>query len=135
MKSFRLAAGVASAVFMAGAHAAELPDSSRAEIEALIRGLGASRCEFYRNGHWYGGPEAAGHLRRKFAYLSERGMIDSTEDFIAKGATRSSFSGLPYKVRCDGGEPQTSSQWFADELRAARAGGSGDPLPSGGPGH
>ena len=103
MKVFRLAAGFACAVSMAGVQGAELPDASRTEIEALIRGLGASRCEFYRNGHWYGGPEAAGHLRRKFAYLSERGMISSTEDFIAKGASRSSFSGLPYKVRCDGG--------------------------------
>src|SRR5882724_3330963 len=84
----------------APAHAAELSSSAKAEIDALLSGLGTSSCQFYRNGSWHSGSEAKDHLQMKLEYLVARGLITDSEDFIEKAGTKSSLSGRPYKVRC-----------------------------------
>jgi hypothetical protein len=98
------------------AFGAELSASSRAEIESLLGTLGSSDCEFYRNGSWYSGIQAQAHLKRKYEYLANRGLISSAEEFIVESGTKSSLSGEPYQVRCPQQEAQPSSTWLAGEL-------------------
>src|SRR5450631_1524586 len=56
--------------------------------------------------------------------LAPRDQIITAEDFIENAATRSSLSGQPYEVRCDGGEAMTSNRWLHDELTRYRTPGS-----------
>ena len=109
---------LALAVHAAGARAD--PPAGR-EVEALIAALERSQCEFYRNGSWYGSARAASHLRRKYEYFVDEGLLSSAEDFIARGASASAFSGTPYRVRCAGAAEQPSAQWLTEQLRRERA--------------
>jgi hypothetical protein len=102
------------------AHAAPLPPAARAEAEALLLRMQASGCEFQRNGSWYSGAEARGHLLKKLDYLEGKGLITTTEQFIAQGASSSSMSGKPYLVRCAGKPVQETGPWFLAELQALR---------------
>jgi hypothetical protein len=102
------------------AHAAPLPPAARAEAEALLLRMQASGCEFQRNGSWYSGAEARGHLLKKLDYLEGKGLITTTEQFIAQGASSSSMSGKPYLVRCAGKPVQETGPWFLAELKALR---------------
>ena len=90
------------------------------EVNALLDLVGAAGCEFYRNGTWTNSKTAQAHLRKKYTYLLENDLINSTEDFIEKEATKSSISGQPYEVRCDDGVRKTSKQWLLDELAHLR---------------
>ncbi|TBR40781.1 hypothetical protein EYV96_10120 [Dyella terrae] len=81
--------------------------------------VASSHCTFIRNGSEYTAADARKHMQRKLDYLSRRDMIDTTEDFIERAASESSFSGKPYKVRCDGRE-QLSGDWLRDELQVLR---------------
>lgn len=101
--------------------AAPLPPAARAEIEALLARLPASGCQFNRNGSWHSGAEAQAHLRKKLAYLEDRQLVTTAEQFIERGASRSSLSGRPYLVRCAGQAPVDSARWLSAELQAQRA--------------
>jgi hypothetical protein len=101
------------------ARAAPPPDA-KVEIDYLLAHVGASGCEFYRNGSWYDGPRAQAHLRAKYDYLAARNLVRSAEDFIDKAATKSSLSGLPYQIRCAGYAAVASSQWLRDALARYR---------------
>jgi hypothetical protein len=90
------------------------------EISYLFEYLRNSRCEFNRNGTWYGPDEAASHLNRKYQYLLKRGLIKSTEQFIARAASKSSMSGKPYLVKCGESHSVESSIWFTDALLSFR---------------
>ncbi len=78
------------------AAAAPLSPAARAEIDALMSKLEASGCEFNRNGNWYPGTEAKSHLLRKLKYLEDKGMVQSTEQFIELAASSSSMTGENY---------------------------------------
>lgn len=91
------------------------------EIAALIAALGASGCEFQRNGTWYDAATARAHLQRKYAYLRKRDLAPTAELFIERAASRSSVSGKAYRVRCPGRAEQASADWFLQRLRALRA--------------
>jgi predicted flavoprotein YhiN len=106
----------------AGTARAEVPIAVKAEIEHLLTYVGASGCEFYRNGSWYDGKKGAEHLQIKLDWLAGRNMIQATQDFIDKAATQSSMSSLAYQVRCNGGEPVASAKWLSDELTRFRGG-------------
>jgi hypothetical protein len=108
------------ALATASAAATPLPPAARAEVDALMARLQASGCEFNRNGSWYGGAEAKAHLLNKLDYLEGKGLVQSTEQFIERGATGSSMSGTPYQVRCPGRPVQPSAQWLTAELHALR---------------
>jgi hypothetical protein len=95
---------------------AEPPTSVQVEVNFLLGYLEGSRCEFYRNGTWHDSKAAEAHLRDKYKYLVARNLVNTTEQFIERAATESSFSGQPYEVRCNGGATVTSSQWLRDEL-------------------
>ncbi|MFN3302624.1 MAG: DUF5329 domain-containing protein [Roseateles sp.] len=103
------------------ANAAPLPPAARAEVDALLTRLQSSGCEFNRNGSWYSGTEAKGHLLKKLDYLEGKDMVKTAEQFIARGASGSSMSGKPYLVRCAGQAPVESAQWLTAELQALRA--------------
>ena len=92
----------------------------RSEIDFLLGYVEGSGCAFYRNGSWYDSRAAQSHLRDKYTYLVAQDQINSTDDFIEKAATASSFSGQPYEVRCNGGPPVTSNQWLRAELARFR---------------
>lgn len=99
-------------------------DTARREIIALIAALGASGCEFQRNGTWHDAATARAHLQRKYDYLRKRDLAPSAESFVERAASRSSISGKAYRVRCPGRAEQPSADWFLQRLRTLRAPGS-----------
>jgi hypothetical protein len=99
---------------------AEPPIQVQIEVNFLLGYIEGSGCEFYRNGTWHDSKEAQAHLRDKYKWLAARNLINTTEDFIDRAATESSFSGLPYKVKCNGGATMTSNQWLRTELARFR---------------
>ena len=110
-----MGAGAASA-----ARQESVPPAVQTEITALLTTLGASQCQFYRNGSWHDGHEAQSHLQMKYDYLAKRGGIHSVEDFIENAASRSSLSGEPYQVKCPHQPPVKSATWLADQVRQHR---------------
>ncbi len=107
-------------LFLVPVARADPPTNVQIEVNFLLGSIEGSGCEFYRNGTWNDSKTAQAHLRDKYTYLVARNLINTTEDFIEKAATESSFSGQPYKVRCNGGAPVTSNQWLRDELARFR---------------
>ena len=99
---------------------AEPPASVQMEVNFLLGQVEGSGCEFYRNGTWNDSKTAQAHLRDKYKYLAARNLINTTEDFIERAATASSFSGQAYEVRCNGGATVKSKQWLRDELARFR---------------
>ncbi len=93
------------------------------EIDALIAGLGASGCQFERNGDWHDAAAAKAHLQKKYDYLRKRDMADTAELFIERAASRSSLSGKAYRVRCGRDAPVESATWFKRKLAEIRVGG------------
>jgi hypothetical protein len=91
------------------------------EIDALIAALGDSGCEFERNGLWHDAKAARAHMQKKYDYLRKRGLADTPELFIERGASKSSMSGKPYRVRCPGKAVEASEHWFRQRLQALRA--------------
>ena len=75
-----------------GVAAAAPGAEAQREIDALIAGLGASGCEFERNGTWHDAGTARSHLQKKYDYLRKRDLADTAELFIARGASKSSIS-------------------------------------------
>lgn len=102
------------------AYAAPTAKAQR-EIDGLIAALGDSGCEFERNGSWYGAKAARAHLQKKYDYLRKRGMADTAELFIERGASKSSMSGKPYHVRCKGKAVDAAGHWFEQRLQALRS--------------
>jgi hypothetical protein len=97
------------------------PDAiAQREIEHLIAQLGASGCEFNRNGTWYASSAARSHLQRKYDYLLKKNLVTTAETFIERGGSESSSSGKPYLVKCAGAAAIESGVWLAAELRRFR---------------
>ena len=106
--------------FPHAAHAAELTGAARKEVDRLLASVGNSGCEFYRAGTWHSAAAAQAHLEHKYQYLATRQMLTSADDFIAKAATRSSFTGEAYAIRCPQRPAQPSAVWLDTELRSLR---------------
>jgi hypothetical protein len=89
------------------------------EIDYLLATVGASNCTFIRNGKSYAAKSAQDHLQMK----RKRGKryYDSTDEFIDRIASKSSFSGKPYRIQCGDGPEQTATAWFSALLRQRRA--------------
>jgi hypothetical protein len=103
--------------------ATPLNPAVRAEIDALLSSLEKSGCEFSRNGSWYTAAEAKRHLLRKLEYLDDKEAVQTTEQFIARGASTSSSSGKPYLVRCRDAAPIESNKWLTRQLTTLRSSG------------
>ncbi len=103
---------------LATAVGADVPRAQRAEVEHLVAFIADSDCAMRRNGKVHDAAEAAAHVRRKYEHF--RDEIASTEDFIARAATRSLVSGRPYAVLCPGQPDRPAGDWLLDELAAFR---------------
>ena len=90
------------------------------EIGQLLGYIEHSGCALYRNGSWYSASDARAHLEKKYHYLLDKGLVNTTEDFMDRAATASSMSGEPYQVKCDRGEPISSAEWLTTELQRLR---------------
>jgi hypothetical protein len=84
------------------------------EIKHIISYIENSKCIFTRNGKEYSTKEALVHIQNKYKYTKR--WIKSAEDFIKYTVTKSSMSGRPYTVRCDGREI-LSAEWLSEELK------------------
>ena len=87
------------------------------EISSLLLFIEQSKCTFIRNGKQYDALKAREHIEKKYAYYKER--ITSAEDFILYSATKSSITGEPYRVICNGVNMITSD-WLKAELAQLR---------------
>ena len=87
------------------------------EITSLLLFVEQSGCTFIRNGKHYDAPEARQHIEKKYAYYKVQ--IRTAEDFIQYSAAKSSITGKPYTVICNG-EDMTSSGWLNAELDKLR---------------
>ena len=92
--------------------------ANSAEIAHLLEFIEQSGCSFERNGSQYDSREAREHIQKKYDYLEDR--IESTEEFIRHAATKSSMSGRPYHVTCDG-KKITTANWLSSELASFRS--------------
>ncbi len=97
--------------------------ATQREISHLFSYLKASGCQFDRNGSWYSPDDAVNHLDEKYQYLLGHDMVNSAEDFIEYAATKSSWSGKPYLVKCGAAEPVETAGWFRTELQKYRRAG------------
>ena len=70
------------------------------EITELLEVLGSSDCKFNRNGSWYSADQSKKHLLSKLNYIETRTVLNNTEQFIDLGASKSSWTGRPYLVKC-----------------------------------
>lgn len=103
------------------APAQQISPQSSAEINRLISFVVQnSSCQFNRNGTWHSSDEAAEHIRRKYQAALDKGLIHSAEDFIRAAASKSSLSGTPYTVRCQGTPVIRSDDWLTAELMRIR---------------
>jgi hypothetical protein len=97
------------------------PMESRAdteiEIKHLIEYIENSKCTFIRNGKEYSTEEALTHIQNKYEYAKR--WIKSAEDFIKYTVTKSSMSGQPYTVWCNG-QKILSAEWLTAELKRFR---------------
>lgn len=88
------------------------------EIDHLLQYVENAGCTFIRNNKSYDGTEARAHIQKKYDYF--KGRIKTTEDFISYAATKSTMSGKPYKVRCNGREIPCA-EWLNVELEKFRS--------------
>jgi hypothetical protein len=103
--------------------------ASDPEIEALIvRVEHAHGVVFIRNGSDYSAGEAAAHLRRKL--VAAHGRITTAEQFIDHLGTRSSMTGIVYRVRFADGREIDSATWLRQLLRELRAERVRSPRPA-----
>ena len=100
---------------------AEPPVNVQIEINFLLGYVEGSGCGFNRNGTWHDSKMAQTHLRDKYKWLAARNLINTTEDFIDRAATESSFTSQQYAVMCNGGAKLSSKQWLRDELARFRS--------------
>ena len=92
--------------------------STKAEIQYLLSYVDQSACVFIRNGKEHDSHSARLHIEKKYNYFKAR--IDSAEDFIEHAASKSSFSGRPYKIQC-GDQTRMVKQWLIESLNAYRS--------------
>ena len=87
------------------------------EIRSLIQAVAESGCDFERNGSLHSAEVAAAHLELK--YSRGKRYADSAEAFIKRLASKSSWSGKPYQMICDG-QTQSTGDWLTAALQGIR---------------
>ena len=105
-------------ILLAGPIATVRADTNaEAEIHALIQAVAESECEFNRNGSLHSAEAAATHLELKYA--RGKRYADSAEAFIERLASKSSWSGKPYQMICEG-QTQPAGDWLTATLEDIR---------------
>lgn len=115
MKKIRLLVPLLLAFALSPALAEE--EAMNAEIDFLLQSVATSSCTFIRNGKEHNAADASDHLQMK----RRRGKryFDSTEEFIERLASKSSWSGKVYRIRC-GSEEVDAADWFNARLAEQR---------------
>ena len=98
--------------------AAAIADGAEVEIEHLITTVGESGCTFIRNGSRHDAEDAASHMRLK--YRRGKRYATTAELFIERLASKSSFTGKPYKIECPGSDAVPSGDWLMARLHEYR---------------
>jgi len=112
----------ASLLFASNAYSA----TADAEIKALLQTVGSSGCVFIRNGSEHSATEAENHLRLK--YRNGKRYATSAEKFIEQLASKSSWTGSVYQIRCPGVGTVPSGQWLTERLQEQRLEADSDEL-------
>ncbi len=99
-----------SLLLAVGVSANEKTDS---EVQYLLGFVESSGCTFHRNGSDHDSADAADHLRLKYSRGGK--YVDTTEHFIDRLASESSWTGRKYTVTCDG-QTQPSGEWLHQAL-------------------
>jgi len=108
----------ALAVFAFLVSGSAFPASMDEEIDFLLDTVANSDCTFTRNGKDHAAADARDHLQMKRKRSAR--YFDSSEEFIAKIASESSWSGKPYFIQC-GAEPrEAAGEWFTALLEQYR---------------
>lgn len=102
-----------------GANAEDAPSQT---IERLLLAVGRSECTFLRNGKAYSAEDAEKHLRLK--YRRGKRYAKTAEHFIDRLASKSSWSGQPYRLQCGDEPPRLTSDWLHETLDKIRASNS-----------
>lgn len=90
------------------------------EINALLTEVQNQKgMVFIRNGSEYSASQAADHLRAKWKVGGER--IKTAEDFIVYCGTKSSASGVKYKVRLGDGREEYADEFLTGVLARLRS--------------
>jgi len=119
MHTFKLRLPAFLALLLALLPAAAFAAPRDPDIDALIGRVEHARgVTFVRNGSDHSAVEAAAHLRRKLA--AAHGRITTAEQFIDALGTRSSMTGIAYKVRFADGRELDSATWLRQLLREVR---------------
>ena len=108
----RAAAGLFCLLMLLTFHTSSAAGTTE-EIASLLLFIEQSECTFIRNGKHYDALKAREHIEKKYTYYKER--ITTAEDFILYSATKSSITGEPYMVICNGVNMVTSD-WLNAEL-------------------
>ena len=106
------AAGLFCLLMLLSSHTSAAAGTTE-EIASLLLFIEQSECTFIRNGKHYDALKAREHIEKKYTYYKER--ITTAEDFILYSATKSSITGEPYMVICNGMNMVTSD-WLNAEL-------------------
>jgi hypothetical protein len=100
------------------ASAGDAAGDASAEIEYLLETAGQSDCTFVRNGKAHSAPKAESHLRLK--YRNGKKWIASTEQFIDRIASKSSWTGKTYYIDCPETDRQPAGDWMSAKLTQYR---------------
>ena len=98
--------------------AVAIAGDAEVEIEHLITTVGESGCTFIRNGSRHDAEDAASHMRLK--YRRGKRYATTAELFIERLASKSSFTGTPYKIECPGSDAVPSGDWLMARLHEFR---------------
>jgi hypothetical protein len=90
------------------------------EIDFLIQSVADSGCTFERNGKEHNAVDARDHLQMK--RKRGRKYYKSTEQFIDRIASKSSWSGKAYHIKCPDQDARTAADWFTELLVRYRDG-------------
>lgn len=96
----------------------QLNANSLSEIQHLIDTVAASPCQLIRNGRSHSAADAVAHMQKKFDYF--RDEIHSAETFIKFSASKSTFSGKPYLIKCPNKTAVRSRDWLLNTLNQFR---------------
>ncbi|AMM24002.1 DUF5329 family protein [Variovorax sp. PAMC 28711] len=111
-----LCLGLASVTSVA--HATPPPDEQKL-IAALIQRVETmSSMKFMRNGMTYSAADAGKHMRAKYDYFKDK--IGTAEEFIARCASRSEMTGMPYRIQTNDGKEYDANAFLTQELRKVR---------------
>ncbi len=114
----RIFFAVATACLFNGPVLADLPSDQEAEIQYLLEFVASSGCTFIRNGSENDPEAAADHLRLK--YRKGKRYFNTSEQFIDRLASESSWTGKKYQINCDG-EISESGVWLHQALDEYRS--------------